>query len=97
MEKKNRSGFDENTFYETATKNKSFNIFSGSEFFLLVGSLTDKTGPQPTNSRLNRHNSDHRPTVFPANNRLGLPPTQLPQWTATTLGNMSRRGRPQIM
>ena len=50
--------------FSTKTKfsNKNrFQQFFRARFFLPVGSLTDKTGPQPTNSRPNRHHSDPQP------------------------------------
>ena len=55
-----------------------FRMFLWSEVFLSVGSLTDKTGPQPTNYRPNRHNSDRQPIFLLNDSRLGVPTTQLP-------------------
>ena len=66
--KKNRSVFNENTFFETATKNKFqglFFDFLGSEFFFFVSlSLTEKTGPQPLDYYYSLHSCSSRGQSF---------------------------------
>ena len=75
--KNNHSVFDENTFFETATKNKIFDFFSiffGSNFFVSWvpnqqnRSPTDKTVPSPPK---NGHISGPRVTWDPKQGSLG--------------------------
>ena len=67
--KKNHSVFDENTFFETATKNKIFGFFSifwGSKFFCRLGpgiSLSAQTPPKTSKSRFSRKTRVKPPNV----------------------------------
>ena len=92
-EKQNRSVFDKNTFFETATK-KNSHIFSGPNGF--VGWVPNRQNRSPTDEFPPQPTQFGPPTEFflSTDNLLGAPPTQLP--TPRGLGAPSAVGTFQV-